>query len=55
MYFMRKATLRKKRTPTIRMPGFLARLAKIYRGTHTKVRGAKLIALERCNKGLFIS
>jgi hypothetical protein len=55
MYFMRKATLRKKRKPTMRMPDFLARLAKIYGRTHTKVRGAKLIAFERGNKGLFVS
>jgi hypothetical protein len=44
---MRKATARKKRTPSIRRPDFLARLIKIYGGKRLKVSGAELMARER--------
>jgi hypothetical protein len=54
MYFMRKATVRKKRLPPIRKPDFLSRLIKLYKGKRMQVSGAELAALER-GKGLFVS
>jgi hypothetical protein len=47
MYLMRKATVRKKRTPSIRRPDFLARLLKIYGRKRLKMRGAELVTHER--------
>jgi hypothetical protein len=47
MYFMRKATARKKRTPPIRRPDFLVRLVKIYGRKRLKMSGAELVTHER--------
>jgi hypothetical protein len=47
MYFMKKATVRKKRTPPIRRPDFLERLVKIYGGKPLKMNGAELVPHER--------
>jgi hypothetical protein len=47
MHFVRKATVRKKHTPPICKPDFLAPLVKIYGGKCLNVSGVKLVTGER--------
>jgi hypothetical protein len=47
MHFVRKTTVRKKHTPPICKPDFLARLVKIYGGKCSNVSGVKLVTGER--------